>query len=78
MLKQVNAGKFDAQVERHRREGISAGVESTPALFFDGRAYSLPNHPWYLAFAVDDELQWKKEKGWKFHAEPQKKVAKGK
>jgi protein-disulfide isomerase len=78
MLKQVNAGKFDAQVEKHRREGIAAGVESTPALFIDGRLNQLPTRPWYLAFTVDDELQWKKEKGWKFHTEPEKKVAKGK
>jgi protein-disulfide isomerase len=78
MLKQVNAGRFDAQVEKHRREGIAAGVESTPALFIDGRLNQLPTRPWYLAFTVDDELQWKKEKGWKFHTEPETKVAKGK
>jgi protein-disulfide isomerase len=78
MLKLVNAGKFDAQVERHRREGMAAGVESTPALFVDGRLNQLPTRAWYLAFTVDDELQWKKEKGWKFHVEPEKKVAKGK
>jgi protein-disulfide isomerase len=78
MLKEVNAGKFDAQVEKHRREGIAAGVESTPALFIDGRLNQLPARPWYMSFTVDDELQWKKEKGWKFHAEPEKKVAKGK
>ncbi len=78
MLKEVNAGKFDAQVEKHLREGIAAGVESTPTLFLDGRLVPLPPQPWYLAFAVDDELQWKKEKGWKFHAEPEKKVAKRK
>jgi len=68
MLKEVYAGKFDELVEKHRREGIAAGVDSTPSLFFDGRQYLLPLKPWYLAFSVDDELQWQKEKGWKFAA----------
>jgi protein-disulfide isomerase len=68
MLKQVYAGAFDEQVEKHRREGIAAGVESTPALFIDGRYFLLPVKPWYLAFTVDDELQWRREKGWKFAA----------
>jgi protein-disulfide isomerase len=74
MLKQVYAGRFDAQVEKHRREGMAAGVESTPALFIDGRLNVLPMRPWYLAFTVDDELQWQREKGWKFAAAPQGRV----
>jgi len=68
MLKAVYAGTFDEQVEKHRREGMAAGVESTPALFVDGRYVVLPLKPWYLAFTVDDELQWRREKGWKFAA----------
>lgn len=71
MLKQVYAGKFDEHVEKHRREGMAAGVESTPSLFIDGRLNVLPLRPWYLTFTVDDELQWQKEKGWKFGAAPQ-------
>jgi protein-disulfide isomerase len=71
MLKQVYAGKFDAQVEKHRREGMAAGVDSTPAIFFDGRPNMLPLRPWYLTFTVDDELQWQREKGWKFGRTPQ-------
>ena len=71
MLKQVYAGKFDAQVEKSRREGMAAGVESTPAIFFDGRPNMLPLRPWYLAFTVDDELQWQREKGWRFGPAPQ-------
>ncbi|MGZ6143938.1 MAG: DsbA family protein [Myxococcales bacterium] len=79
MLKQVYAGKFDAQVEKNRREGLAAGVDSTPSLFIDGRAYNLPVRQGYLKFAIEDELQWKKEKGWKFAPAPQaRKVAKGK
>jgi len=71
MLKQVYAGKFDAQVEKNRREGMAAGVESTPAIFVDGRRNVLPLRAWYLTFTVDDELQWQKEKGWAFAAAPQ-------
>jgi len=71
MLKQVYAGKFDAQVEKNRREGMVAGVESTPTIFVDGRRNVLPLRPWYLTFTVDDEQQWRKEKGWAFAAAPQ-------
>ncbi|MGZ6126413.1 MAG: DsbA family protein [Myxococcales bacterium] len=71
MLKQVYAGKFDEHVEKHRREGMVAGVESTPTLFIDGRLHVLPIRSWYLTFTVDDELEWQKEKGWKFGAPPQ-------
>jgi len=71
MLKQVYAGKFDDQVEKNRREGLAAGVEATPSLFVDGRLNVLPIKPWYLAFTVDDELQWQREKGWKFGPVPQ-------
>jgi protein-disulfide isomerase len=74
MLKQVYAGKFDEVVEKHRREGMAAGVESTPAIFIDGRYTSLPLKPWYLAFSVDDEIAWQKEKGWKFGGAPQGRV----
>jgi hypothetical protein len=37
-------------------------------LFVDGRYVVLPLKSWYLAFTVDDELQWRREKGWKFAA----------
>jgi protein-disulfide isomerase len=71
MMKQVYAGKFDENVEKNRREGMAAGVDSTPAIFIDGRLNVLPIRPWFLAFTIDDELQWQKEKGWKFGAAPQ-------
>jgi protein-disulfide isomerase len=75
MLKDVYAGKFDDRVEKNRREGLAAGVEATPTLFIDGRQNTLPIKPWYLAFSVDDELQWQKEKGWKFGPAPQGRAA---
>ncbi len=68
MLKEVYAGRFDDRVEKNRREGLAAGVDSTPTLFIDGRRGVLPLNPWYLSFSIDDELQWQKEKGWKFGA----------
>ena len=81
MLKQAYAGKFDAVIEKHLREGVAAGVESTPSIFIEGRLNELPTKAVYLEWAVDDELQWKKEKGWRFLAKPgakAKRVAKGK
>jgi len=75
MLKQVYAGKFDDRIEKNRREGLAAGVEGTPALFIDGRHSILPLKPWYLAFTVDDELQWQKEKGWNFGPAAQGRAA---
>src|SRR5262249_32964062 len=79
MLKEACSGKYDGNVEKHLREGLAAGVESTPSLFIDGREYRLPLRPEYLKFAIDDEVQWKKEKGWHFAPNPAaRKVAKGK
>jgi protein-disulfide isomerase len=74
MLKLVYAGRFDDAVEKNIREGIAAGVESTPTIFIDGRLLLLPPKPWFLQFTVDDELQWQKERGWKF----EHRLAKGK
>lgn len=75
MLKQVYGGELDAVVEKHIREGTALGVESTPTLLFDGRANVLPVKPWFLSFQVDDEVAWRREKGWKF-APQQRRVAK--
>ena len=47
------------------------GLSSPRAIFIDGRLNGLPIRPWYLAVTIDDELQWQKEKGWKFGAAPQ-------
>ncbi|MGE5048692.1 MAG: DsbA family protein [Deltaproteobacteria bacterium] len=71
MLQEVYAGKFDAAVEKNRRQGLAAGVDSTPTIFIDGRQNVLPPKEWYLSFTVDDELAWKREKGWKFAPAPQ-------
>lgn len=62
MLKQVFAGKFDAAVESHIREGTAMGIEATPTLYVNGRHHWLPISPFYLKHSVDDELDWQKQK----------------
>jgi protein-disulfide isomerase len=66
MLAKVYGGNYDAVVEKSVRQGTIAGIDSTPTLFFDGRQCILPIQPWFMQFAVDDELQWHREHGWKF------------
>lgn len=89
MLKEAYAGKYDALIARQVAQGLEAGVQSTPTLFIVGRGglareVKFPTSPWYLQFAVDDEVQWEKEKGWKFaesaarSGAPSKTLAKGK
>jgi protein-disulfide isomerase len=62
MLKQVYAGKFDAPVEAHIREGTALGVQMTPTLYFNGREYALPVRAPYLQISVEDELEWQQHK----------------
>lgn len=64
MLKKAYSGELDAQVEKNIREGTAAGVDSTPAIFLDGRRLMLPARSFYLAFALDDELLWEKDRVW--------------
>ncbi|MGZ6142567.1 MAG: DsbA family protein [Myxococcales bacterium] len=63
MLKEVYAGKFDAVVERQKKEGMDAGVNATPTLFFNGRHYTLPIKPEFLIFSAQDEEEWQRNKG---------------
>jgi protein-disulfide isomerase len=64
MLKEVYAGKFDAIIERHKREGTAAGVRATPTLFYNGRQYLLPLKPEFLVFSAQDEEEWQRSGGW--------------
>jgi len=70
MLKQVYAGKFDEQVEKNRREEWRQGGEHARDLLRRASQHA-SLRPWYLAFTVDDELQWQREKGWRFGPAPQ-------
>jgi protein-disulfide isomerase len=63
MLKQIYSGKFDAVIERHKKEGEGAGVRATPTLFFNGRQFILPFKPEFLVFSAQDEEEWQKNKG---------------
>jgi protein-disulfide isomerase len=63
MLKQIYAGKLDAAIERHKKEGVEAGVRATPTLFFNGRQFILPLKPEFLVFSAQDEEEWQKNKG---------------
>jgi protein-disulfide isomerase len=63
MLKQVYAGRFDAVIEKHKKEGLAAGVNATPTLFFSGRQYTLPIKQEFLVFSAQDEDEWQRNKG---------------
>ncbi|HZX96761.1 MAG TPA: thioredoxin domain-containing protein [Myxococcales bacterium] len=63
MLKQVYAGRFDAGIEKQKQEGVMAGVNATPTLFFNGRQYVLPIKPEFLVFSAQDEDEWQRNKG---------------
>jgi protein-disulfide isomerase len=63
MLQQVYAGRFDAIIDRQKKEGTGAGVHATPTLFFNGRQYTLPIKQEFLVFSAQDEDQWQRNKG---------------
>jgi len=63
MLKQVYAGRFDPVVEKHKKEGLAAGVNATPTLFFNGRQYTLLIKQEFLVFSAQDEDEWQRNKG---------------
>jgi protein-disulfide isomerase len=62
MLKEVYAGRFDAIIDAHQKEGVSAHVQSTPTLFINGRHHRLPIKLQYLQRSVEDELEWQQNK----------------
>ena len=64
MLKQVYGGKFDAVIEKQRKEGVDAQVRATPTLFFNGRQHTLPMKLEFLIFSAQDEEEWQRNKGW--------------
>ena len=63
MLRQAYAGRFDAVVDRHKKEGVAAGVQATPTVFFNGRQFTLPVKLDFLVFSVQDEDEWQRNKG---------------
>jgi protein-disulfide isomerase len=63
MLKEAYAGKFEAIIERHLKEGAAAEVQATPSLFLNGRLHTLPVKLEYLRHSVEDELEWQRNGG---------------
>jgi protein-disulfide isomerase len=61
----VTSRRAEARVRASQAEGIKAGVDGTPTLFLDGRRLRLPDlGPAWLQFTIEDELEWRKRKGW--------------
>lgn len=52
------AETFLPALEAQRDAGRAAGVTGTPALFFNGRRFSLPLTEANLALALEEELEW--------------------
>ncbi len=59
----LDMAKFEAayaaeagHVESDVKQGESAGVDSTPTLFFNDRRYEGPMHPKYIEMWIDEEL----------------------
>ncbi len=59
----LKAGTFRAQLTALREQGRKAGVDGTPALFLNGRRFTLPLSEAGLARALEDELEWKAHNG---------------
>jgi protein-disulfide isomerase len=45
-----------AQVTSDLKQGETAGVDSTPTLFFNDRKYEGPMHPKYIEMWIDEEI----------------------
>jgi protein-disulfide isomerase len=59
----LDAAKFEkayedasAQVTNDLKQGETAGVDSTPTLFFNDRKYEGPMHPKYVEMWIDEEI----------------------
>jgi protein-disulfide isomerase len=56
--------KYVDELDASKEAGKGAGVDSTPALFFNGRRHMLGPSLESLLHAVDDEIEWAAQKGW--------------
>jgi protein-disulfide isomerase len=63
LQKALAAGTYRAELEAFRQQGLEAGVDGTPTLFFNGRRYVLPLGEQGLAHALEDELEWQANGG---------------
>jgi protein-disulfide isomerase len=56
--KAAAANKYVDELNASKDAGKTAGVDSTPSLFINGRKYVLGLQPEALNAAIDDELEW--------------------
>ena len=56
LIKDVYKGTATDLIERHRKEGVEAGVRATPSLYYNWRLATLPTRVDYLSITVEDEL----------------------
>jgi protein-disulfide isomerase len=63
MLREAYAGKFDATIGRHVKEGEAAGIRATPSMYFNGRFLTLPTTREFLIFSAQDEDEWQQNHG---------------
>jgi protein-disulfide isomerase len=68
----VADGRNRARVAASTAEARAAGLRGTPTLFVNGRRLDLPvaprDLPDLLRFAIEDELEWAKNGGWRDEA----------
>jgi protein-disulfide isomerase len=61
--KAVAKDKYLDELNASKAVGKAAGVDSTPALYVNGRKFTLPINPETLGHAVEDELEWMANNG---------------
>ena len=63
LAKAIEGTEYDEQLKASKEAGVSAGVDSTPSLYVNGRKLTLMIDPSTLEHTVDDELEWQANKG---------------
>jgi len=64
-------GRFLAKVKRSQSDAQAAGLRATPTLYLEGRRLGLPDYSdWMLEFTLQDEEEWKANRGWARDATP--------
>jgi len=64
-------GRYAAKVRRSQLEARAAGLRSTPTLYLEGRRLIVPDYTdWMLEFTLQDEEEWKANRGWARDATP--------
>lgn len=64
MEKAVLSETYLSKINASKEEGKRLGIDSTPSLFVNGRAFSLPISPGTVKHAVEDELEYLQAGRW--------------